>query len=144
MRTHDPILEELAERCRRDHMSWINGNGAPYSLPEDGTILGAVGGHSLGGPQTTERQKAVAAQWRNGSGDIELVNGGVSGDVAWLVMIERSTVNLVADPPDLYRRWDLRVTEVFRRNGEVWERVHRHADPLVERRPLAEVAHLLE
>src|SRR3954464_2028830 len=136
----DPILDELAERCRRDHSAWINGDGAPYALPEDGTILGAVGGFSYGGEDTTDRQRGVSAQWRSGSGEVELMNGGLSGDVAWLVMIERATVIFVEDPLGVERRWDLRVTEVFRRRDNRWERIHRHADPLVDRRPLADVA----
>lgn len=137
------VLDDLLERCRRDHSSWINGDGSPYALPDDGTILGALGGYSRGGHDTAERQKGVAAQWRSGAGDVELINGGVSGDLAWLVMIERSTVTLTTDAPRAHRRWDLRVTEIFRRSGAEWMRVHRHADPLVDRRPLADIAQLL-
>ena len=140
----DPVLRELAERCRRDHAAWINGDGSPYALPDDGTILGAVGGFSHGGADTTERQRAVARQWRSGSGDVEVLNGGVSGDVAWLVLIERARVDFVDDAPGTHRRWDLRVTEIFRRLDGSWERVHRHADPLVDRRSLSDVARLLE
>jgi hypothetical protein len=140
----DPALDELLERCRRDHDSWINGDGSGDALPDDGTILGAVGGFSYGGSATAARQAAVAAQWRRGSGQLELLSGGVSDDVAWLVFLERSTVELVGDPEGHARRWDLRVTEIFRRSADGWERLHRHADPLVERRPLAEVAALLE
>jgi ketosteroid isomerase-like protein len=138
----DGILSELFERCRQDHHAWINGDGSAYGLPDDGTILGAVGGHSLGGPDTAERQRAVASQWRRGIGSVELVNGGTDGDLAWLVMIERSTVELVSDAEGHERRWDLRVTEIFRRSDDGWQRVHRHADPLVDRRPLAEIAEL--
>ena len=137
----DELLDELLERCRRDHDAWINGDGSPYALPDDGTIAGAVGGWSRGGEETNERQRAVAAQWQEGEGSVELVNGGVSGDVAWLLMIERARVVLAGEA--LERRWDLRVTEVFRRTVDGWERVHRHADPLVDRRPVADVAELL-
>lgn len=137
------VLIELLEQCRRDHAAWINGDGSSYALPEDGTILGAVGGYSRGGRDTSERQKGVAAQWRSGTGDVELVNGGVSGDVAWLVMIERATVSFTSDIAGTERRWDLRVTEIFRRSENEWVRVHRHADPLVERRPLDEIGQLL-
>ena len=139
--TEQAVLAELLERCRRDHHAWINGDGSGYALPEDGTILGAVGGWSGGGPETAERQAAVARQWASGSGEVELLNGGVDGDLAWLALLERATVVLAAGAGE--RRWDLRVTEVFRRRGEGWERVHRHADPLVDRRAVAEAADLL-
>jgi ketosteroid isomerase-like protein len=134
-------LEELLSRCRRDHHSWINGDGSPYALPEDGTVMGAVGGYSFGGAQTAARQAAVASQWTSGTGEVELVNGGVEGDFAWLAMIERARV--VLDGSMSERRWDLRVTEVFRRVDGSWQRIHRHADPLVDRRTPAEAADLL-
>lgn len=140
MSIDDPVIAELLARCGRDHHAWINGDGSPYELPDDGSILGAVGGYSLGGPETLERQRAVARQWRSGIGSVELVNAGRTDDLAWLVMIERSTVELVDEHEP--RRWDLRSTEIFRLVGGTWERVHRHADPLVERRGLNDVVHL--
>lgn len=138
----DDVLQTLLERCRQDHRAWINGDAAGYALPEDGTILGGVGGHSFGGAETAARQAGVAAQWQSGSGSIEFLNGAVTGDVAWLTFIERAVV-VFKDAPE-QRRWDLRVTEIFRRAGDGWERIHRHADPLVDRRPLGEVAALLD
>jgi ketosteroid isomerase-like protein len=136
------IVGELLARCRKDHLAWINGEAAGYALPDDGTILGGVGGYSHGGSETAARQGAAAAQWRSGSGEVEFLNGAATGELAWVSFIERAVVVLRADPAE--RRWDLRVTEVFRRDGDGWERVHRHADPLVDRRSLAEVAAFLD
>jgi transposase InsO family protein len=136
----DPTLLALLERCRHDHHAWINGDGTPYSLPEDGTIMGAIGGYSRGGPETAERQAAVARQWISGEGTVDFVNGGTSGDVAWLVMVERGSVQAAGQATT--RRWDLRVTEVFRRTEEGWERAHRHADPLVDRHHLGQLLDL--
>lgn len=110
-------------------------------FPEDGTIMGAVGGVSFGGPETAARQTAVASQWKSGTGDIEYVNGGVTCDLAWLAMIERASV--VLDPDIGEERWDLRVTEIFRKTADGWQRVHRHADPLLDRRSPAQAAVLL-
>lgn len=64
--TNDAILLQLLDECRRDHDAWINGDGSRYGFPDDGTILGAVGGHSRSGAETSQRQNAVAAQWRRG------------------------------------------------------------------------------
>ena len=141
MATSDPVLDELLTRCRRDHRGWINGDASGYALPDEGTIMGAVGGHSSGGPETAKRQNMVASQWKSGTGEVEFLNGGVAGDLAWLAMIERARVVLDDDIGE--QRWDLRVTEVFRRTPDGWERVHRHADPLVDRRSAAEAASLL-
>lgn len=138
----DATLEELLQRCRADHAAWINGDGRPYELPADGSILGAVGGVGRGGPETLARQVAVAEQWLHGDGQVELVNGGVDHDLAWLVMIERASVRIAGESED--RRWDLRVTEVFRREPDGWVRVHRHADPLVERRTLPDLLRVLD
>lgn len=137
------MIRPATERCRTDHQAWINGDGAPYALPDDGTILGAVGGYFVGGDETADRQRHVASQWRCGTGSIEFLNGGVDGDLAWLAFIERSTVEFSNDADGVEHRWDLRVTEVFRRSDGIWQRVHRHADPLVDRRPVDEVAALL-
>lgn len=52
-------------------------------------------------------------------------------------MIERATVRFRQHGEP--QRWELRVTEVFRCRDEQWRRVHRHADPLVERHGLDDV-----
>ena len=137
----DGVLGELLARCRQDHLAWINGDASGYALPEHGTILGGVGGYSYGGADTAARQTAVAAQWRAGSGEVEFLNGAVTDELAWLSFIERATVRFGDDPAE--KRWDLRVTEVFQRDSGGWNRVHRHADPLVDRRSVAEAASLL-
>jgi hypothetical protein len=137
----DAALTSLVDQARRDHTRWINGDAGGYTLPEDGTILGAVGGYAVGGADTAQRQGFVASHWLRGTGEIEFVNGGSSPDIAWITFIERSRV--VFRDADSERRWDLRVTEVFRRRGNMWERVHRHADPLVDRRSVSAAADLL-
>lgn len=137
----DAELSGLLSRCRRDHTAWINGDGSFYALPDGGSIMGAVGGASLGGDGTFQRQLAVARQWASGTGEIELINGSIDGDTAWLVMIERATVIFAGQSEP--HRWDLRVTEIFHRDGEDWVRVHRHADPLVDRHDIPSLVPLL-
>lgn len=102
--------------------------------------MGAVGGYAGGGQETLQRQVTVARQWISGEGTVEFVNGAVYGEIAWLAMIERASVNIAGQSTT--RRWDLRVTEIFRRTGEDWERVHRQADPLVDRHDLVRLLQL--
>jgi len=112
MNDHD-LMHELQHRCRRDHQAWINGDGTGYALPDDGTIMGGIGGYSFGGEVTAARQGEVAAQWQSGTGEVEFLNGAVTDEFAWLTFIERSRVLFRGDPNE--QRWELRVTEVFRR-----------------------------
>ena len=59
---------------------------------------------------------------------MDVVQSYVSGDFVVLVLIERQHGKVGGLPdPD----WSLRVTMLFRREGDDWRLVHRHADPLV-------------
>jgi hypothetical protein len=135
------IVEQLLERCRRDHLAWINGDPSGYSFSDGATLMSPFGAGGRTRPMTAEQQRVFGDLWQSGTGDVELIDGGVSGDVAWLVMIERGSV-VFRDRTDA-ERWDLRVTELFRRDGDAWERFHRHADPLVDVHSRDEVRRLL-
>ena len=135
------ILEELLARCRRDHAAWINGDPSGYVLADDATLMAAFGGVGRGGTRTAQRQREGNSMWESGSGEVEFIDGGVSADMAWLIMVERGRVKFTGREETA--RWDLRVTELFRRGASCWERFHRHADPLVEVHAFDEVVGLL-
>jgi hypothetical protein len=142
MKPPDGLLAELVERITEDHVAWVNGDSSGYEFhDETSTILGAFGGAGVGAMMSTPGQRRAVSQFESGTGDVEFLNGGVSGDVAWVVLIEHAMVKFKGH--DQPRRWDLRVTEVFERRDGSWLRVHRHADPLVDRHPLDEVLTLM-
>ena len=142
MVTDSEVLDQLLERVRTDNHAWLNGDSSRYEFTDErSTILGPFGGAGVGATAATPGQRRAVALFESGSGTVELINGGVSADVAWLVMFERCTVKFVGH--DTPRRWDLRVTEVFERRDGAWVRVHRHADPLLDRRPLDDVLAIL-
>ncbi len=58
--------------------------------------------------------------------DCEVVAAGASGDLGYLVAIERVTLSMGRRPPESI---SLRVTTVCRREAGVWRVVHRHGDP---------------
>nr|WP_269781711.1 DUF4440 domain-containing protein [Nocardia bovistercoris] len=57
--------------------------------------------------------------------DYEVVAAGVSGDLAYLVAVERITATANGTPTS----YALRSTTVFRREQGEWRAVHRHGDP---------------
>ena len=142
MPNHKEVIDKLVAKIDADQSAWLNGDSGPYEFRDErSTILGPFGGASVGASVATPGQRRGVTQFESGSGTIEVLNSGVSGDAAWLVMIERCTVKFVgrAEPC----RWELRVTEAFERQNGEWVRVHRHADPLVDRRGLDEVLAIL-
>lgn len=131
---HDSTFERLVPIVADDNHSWVNGDSSGYEFAdESSSIMGAFGGSTVGASAATPGQRRAVSQFLEGSGTVELVNCGVSNDVVWLAIIERNTVRFAGvDEP---YRWDLRVTEVFRREGATWVRTHRHADPLAVPQP---------
>jgi hypothetical protein len=99
-----------------------------------------------GGPPTTHEDRApeirASADWfQDGEARLEHVTTHVWADTVVLVSIERQH-GRVGGLPD--QDLSLRVTHVYRREGDGWQLVHRHADPLVHPLALAEVAALAD
>jgi hypothetical protein len=135
------VVGELLAKCRADHDRWINGDVSAYALPEHATLMPALGGVGRSGPFLGYLQLLSLGVWEAGSGNVELIDGGVSGEIAWLIMVEHAQVKFAGrDEP---AQWKLRVTELFRYRDAGWERFHRHADPLVEGHTLDEALRLL-
>jgi len=75
-----------------------------------------------------ERCGIASRFFAGGEAHVDVVESYVSGDFVVLVLLERQH-GKVGGLPD--QDWSLRVTMLFRREGDDWRLVHRHADPLV-------------
>ena len=133
----DDDVAELLAVLDRGRQAWINGEigyGPDLDARQDDdmTIFGPFGGEAGRGPGLPEQQRAAARLFRGGTGTTEVVKTIVSGKIAVVILIERNTVQVdgVEDQP-----WVLRTTQVFERRDGNWVRLHRHADPLIDRRP---------
>lgn len=131
----DDDVRELIEEVKSAQIDWVNGVFNPLFDLANGTIFGPFGGPALGGPGLSEGQAAIAAQFHDGTTELDVVNTIVAGDVACIVLVERNLVRL--DDNDDQRPWILRSTMVFRRDHGSWTLLHRHADPLIEHRDFA-------
>ena len=97
---------------------------------DDITVLGAYGLCLTGWEPVSERFGRTAAGYAGGGGysTHEYVSGWMGADLACSVAVERHVTRLDGSPepvPFLYR-----ATHVFRREGDEWKIVLRHADPL--------------
>ncbi|APB32412.1 hypothetical protein GlitD10_0111 [Gloeomargarita lithophora Alchichica-D10] len=105
---------------------------AIYSHQEDITILGGFGGVEKGWSQVAPRLDWAASQFDRGTFAEEEVSVVVGTELAYTVAIERNHVYM-GNPPEP-QTLELRVTQIFRRELDGWRLVHRHADPLVQKR----------
>ena len=56
----------------------------------------------------------------------DVLGGGISGDLGYVVAIERSVAGTHGSPPQTFT---LRVTTIFRREQGDWKVIRRHGDP---------------
>lgn len=107
-----------------------NGYSAPFldmwSTKDPVTLLGAVGPALSGWEPVIRRQRSVFSRFSNGTPvDFELVATDLSGDLAYTVGYERSSLSVDGGPVEPST---LRVTHIYRRENGEWKLVHRHAD----------------
>lgn len=129
----DDVAEFLAEvlpRMREETLALINGDPGPrqalWSHEEPVTVFGALF-TSSGWPAVRPAFDRLAASFSGGTGcEYEVLAAGASGDLGYVVAIERTVVDGPGAEPD---RWAIRVTAVFRREHGAWRQVHRHGDP---------------
>ena len=102
---------------------------ALFDHADDYTLMPPYGGPTRHGGDLSESQKeAVRRSFQGGEARFDLEQSFASGNLAVLVGIERQH-GLVGGRSA--QDWSLRVTWVFRRTGDRWSVVHRHADGLV-------------
>jgi ketosteroid isomerase-like protein len=123
---------DLSERSAEANAALMRGDVARYRalvpLTSDFTLMSPFGGTpSHGADITSERWKVMERFFRNGTLQQEVVQSYASADMIVLATIERARVEVGGLP---VQDWALRVTLVYRREGDEWRLAHRHADPL--------------
>jgi ketosteroid isomerase-like protein len=125
--------ELLVARSKEANSALMRGDIERYSalvpLAADFTLMSPFGGEPTRGALSPERMAAMGKFFRDGTLEQEVVQTYQSADMVVLAVIERAHVAVGGLP---LQDWALRVTLVYRRSGEDWWLVHRHADPLVQ------------
>ena len=119
---------------------YLNGNPGPaqavFSRRDDVTLCNPVG-PPCRGPENVDRAAAEPSSHLT-DGEVsgfDEVSRFVTADLGYLVRIERGQAHIDGSPEPV--PYSLRVTMVFRSEGEGWKIAHRHADPITTPRPLA-------
>lgn len=105
-----------------------------FSRRDDVTLANPLGPPHRGRVDVEKAVEEAAANFKGGSNRFEEVSRYSTPDLGYIVQLERSEVRL-AGSEDM-ARISLRVTMIFRREGNTWKVVHRHADPITTARPI--------
>ncbi|GAB3933878.1 hypothetical protein GCM10029976_042040 [Kribbella albertanoniae] len=140
----DSAIDELVRRMDEAADAWIRGDIhhylALFDHSDDYTLMAPYGGETTHGYVYSEAGATATSRFfASGEAVLDLEQSYFSGDLAVLVAVERQHGE-VGGFPD--QDWSLRVTLVFRRVGDRWQIVHRHADPLVRQIPFDHCARL--
>jgi ketosteroid isomerase-like protein len=132
----EEFLEWLRTRHREAAIALHDGDAGPklatWSDAEPMTLFGAFWFEASNAEEARAALVGLAEKFSDCTDySYDLVACGVSGDLAYTVGHERASMRVDGEPRDHF----LRVTQVYRREGEGWRVVHRHADDASRREP---------
>ena len=135
-------LEQVIEDYHRGVDAVVRGDPEPqrrlWSRGDDATLANPLGPPARGREQIEQALQRAAALVREGEPvAFERVSGYATADLAYILEIERTRAKF-GGAAELAPA-ALRVTTVFRREGDGRRVVHRHADPITAPRPIQSV-----
>jgi ketosteroid isomerase-like protein len=129
---HD--FEQFMKQRSEAALAYINGNATPldeivaHSSPA--TFFRPSGHYYQGAEAVRSQYESDATSFESGSeGQLEILHMAASDGLAYWVGFQRATTRLRGAPEPV--TFNLRITELFRREGDSWKLIHRHADPLL-------------
>jgi ketosteroid isomerase-like protein len=138
------VVESLIRLAEEKNAAFMRGDMERWSrltpISQDFTLMQPFGGEASRGFDTNpQRLSELSRYFKNGEAQLEVSQSYAVEGLVVLVMIERQRAEVGGLP---LQDWSLRVTEVYRKHGDEWQLVHRHADPLVHRITLEQAAAL--
>lgn len=127
-------FEEFTRQREKASDAFINGEFGPleeisaHALPA--TLFGPNGNSVVGADKVNAANASGAGLFEAGSTNrFEILHMAAADGIAYWVGFQRSRARMRGqNDPVLF---NLRVTEIFRRENGAWKLIHRHADQLV-------------
>lgn len=128
---HD--FEQFMKQREEAARAYVRGDAAPLGRVvthvSPATFFGPQGNYREGAEEVTSTYEHDAAIFEpGGDSHFEILQMGASDGVAYWVGFQRATTRMRGKTEAV--PFNLRVTEVFRREDGEWKMIHRHADPL--------------
>src|SRR5262245_26692373 len=125
-------VDELVRQNRDSQAALVRGDVdgflAEIVPAKDFTLMAPFGGPPRHGFDFSQKyREEIKRFFKSGTFEQEVVATYASGDFVVLATIERVHAEVGGLPA---QDWARRVTQVFRREGDRWQLIHRHADPL--------------
>lgn len=129
-------LHDFAEFMKRREQAagaYVSGDASPLlglaSQSDPATFFGPSGGHVSGSDAVRSSHEQGAKMFAPGAENrFEILHMAQSGDLAYWVGFQRATTHMKDGSTVPF---DLRITELYRREEGEWKLIHRHADTLV-------------
>jgi ketosteroid isomerase-like protein len=140
-------FDSAVDAYRQALRAYMTGDPKPamefFSRRDDVTLANPLGPPRRGPAEVAQAAAAGAAQVSEGSvHGFEEVSRYSTPDLGYVVQIERAQARLAGSGN--ISPIALRVTMIFRREGDTWRIVHRHADPIMTARPISTVVETQE
>jgi hypothetical protein len=129
------LLETLV-RTKTAMSRLVAGDPEPYkalwSHEPDVCVMGGFGGYALGWDEVRQNTEMAASRFRGSkSFNVKMITHATDHELAYSVWIEHGEV--LVEGRKEHAPLVVRVTHIFRREGNTWKIIHRHGDTVTEK-----------